>query len=257
MHCFKCATPLPDGSRFCLSCGADVSGDPAVRTSASLTREEVDELLVSLRAEAGAEFQVHRELGRGGMAAVFLATETALNRKVAIKVLPPELTYGKGLVDRFIREAQTAAALDHPHIIPIYRVSSSGKLFWYAMKLVDGVDLSDRLKERGPLPGEEAVAILQPVAAALDYAHARQVVHRDVKPANVMLAEGDWVYVTDFGIAKALGGSSLTSSGAAIGTPFYMSPRAVPGGIHRPPGRPVCARGDDVRDAVRSSAFRR
>jgi len=231
MNCFKCATPLPDGSRFCLSCGADVSGDAAVRTSASLTRAEVDELLVRLRAEAGAEYHVHKELGRGGMAAVFLATEVALNRKVAIKVLPPELTYGQGLVDRFIREAQTAAALDHPHIIPIYRVSSSGKLFWYAMKYVEGIDLSDRIKERGFLPGEEAVALLQPTASALDYAHARKVVHRDVKPANVMLAEGDWVYVTDFGIAKALGGSSLTSSGAAIGTPFYMSPEQCLGGM--------------------------
>jgi serine/threonine-protein kinase len=174
--------------------------------------------------EMGGEFQVQRELGRGGMAVVYLATETLLGRKVAIKVLPPDLTYGAGAIDRFKREARTAATLDHPSIIPVYRVSPGGRLFWYAMKYLEGQSLADLLKQDRRLSLERTIAILEQVAGALDYAHRRNVVHRDIKPANIMLDDDDRVVITDFGIAKQLSTGGLTASGSAVGTPYYMSP---------------------------------
>jgi serine/threonine protein kinase len=176
-----------------------------------------------LRAETGGEFEIDRLLGKGGMALVYLATEVHLDRKIAIKVLPPELTFGHG-VERFKREAKTAAALDHPHIIPIHRIASGGKLFWYTMKYVEGRSLEDYLKEHKRLSLEQTIEILTPVADALAYAHENQVIHRDIKPANVMLDERNRVTVADFGIAKALTEATLTASGSVIGTPYYMSP---------------------------------
>jgi hypothetical protein len=176
-----------------------------------------------LREDTAGEFEIHRLLGRGGMAVVYLATEVHLARKVAIKVLPPELTFGHG-VDRFMREAKTAAALDHPNIIPIYRIASGGKIFWYAMKYLEGRSLEDILKERHSLPLDETIDILSQVADALDYAHEHSVIHRDIKPANIMLDARNRVIVTDFGIAKALTERTLTASGSVVGTPYYMSP---------------------------------
>jgi serine/threonine protein kinase len=176
-----------------------------------------------LRHETKGEFEIERLLGKGGMALVYLAKEVHLDRKVAIKVLPPELTFGHG-VERFKREAKTAAALDHPHIIPIHRIASGGKLFWYTMKYVEGRSLEDYLKEHNTLSLEQTIQILEPVADALAYAHENHVIHRDIKPANVMLDERNRVTVADFGIAKALTEATLTASGSVIGTPYYMSP---------------------------------
>ncbi len=176
-----------------------------------------------LKEDTEGEFEIQGMLGRGGMAVVFLATETKLGRKVAIKVLPPELTFGHG-VDRFMREAKTAALLDHPHIIPIYRIGSGSKLFWYAMKFLEGRSLDDLIKEKGKLSVDEVIPILEQVADALDYAHQHNVIHRDMKPANVMLDSRNRVIVTDFGIAKALTEQTLTASGSVVGTPYYMSP---------------------------------
>jgi predicted Ser/Thr protein kinase len=176
-----------------------------------------------LKEDTTGEFEIQGMLGRGGMAVVFLATEIKLGRKVAIKVLPPELTFGHG-VDRFMREAKTAAALDHPNIIPIYRIGSGTKLFWYAMKFLEGRSLDDLIKEKGKLGVEETIPILDQVGDALDYAHQHNVIHRDMKPANVMLDSRNRVIVTDFGIAKALTEQTLTASGSVVGTPYYMSP---------------------------------
>ncbi len=199
-----------------------------------------------LREETAGEFVVGKLLGRGGMAVVYLAEETRLGRKVALKVLPPELTFGHG-VERFLREAKTAATLDHPHIIPIYRIASGGKLFWYAMKFLEGQSLDDVLKERGAYSLEETLVILEQVADALDYAHERKVIHRDIKPANVMLDQRDRVIITDFGIAKALTEGALTASGSVIGTPYFMSPEQ---GM----GKPVTGAADQYSVAV--MAFR-
>jgi hypothetical protein len=243
VDCQRCKTPIPDTSRFCMNCGAVVSGDTGLGTT-DLLAQAGAELLVLLREALADDFVVERELGRGGMAAVFLARETALDRPVAIKVLPPELTFGKGMVDRFIREARTAAGLGHPHIIPIYRVSpASGRLFWYAMKYVEGTDLASVLAGASAVPIPRALGVLDCVAQALDYAHRNGVIHRDVKPANIMLTEADWVYVTDFGIAKALGSTALTGSGGMIGTPHYMSPEQCR-------GQPVTAAADQYSLAV-------
>ena len=221
MHC---STPVPDDATFCHRCGSVVSGaDGQAAITAALGDSGGRQLELLLREATKGEFEIEKLLGKGGMALVYLATETHLDRKVAIKVLPPELTFGHG-VERFKREAKTAAALDHAHIIPIHRIGSSGKLFWYAMKFVEGDSLEDYLKDKTQLPLDETVNILKPVADALDYAHENKVIHRDIKPANVMLDERGRVTVADFGIAKALTESTLTASGSVVGTPYYMSP---------------------------------
>ncbi len=227
MQCAHCASPVPDNARFCHSCGSAVSGPDGA--TATMNSSELQQMEGLLRADTAAEFTIERLLGRGGMAAVYLAKETHLDRQVAIKVLPPELTFGQG-VERFKREAKTAAALDHPHIIPIYRVASGNKIFWYAMKYLEGQSLEELLKERRRLPLDETIAILDQVAKALDHAHKRHVIHRDVKPANVMLDAERRVVVTDFGIAKALTAVGLTASGSVVGTPYYMSPEQGMGG---------------------------
>ena len=229
MNCHKCATPLPENSRFCLSCGADVSGEDH-RHSDTIRMGGDPELLAKLQAELGDEYILERELGRGGMAVVFLGHDSRLGRKVAVKVLPPELTYGGGsMIERFKREAQTAAKLDHPNIIPVYRVAPGGKLFWYVMKYLDGKGLDHILDAEGQLPVDRAVEIVAQVAGALDYAHRHHVVHRDVKPANVIVDADDRCTVTDFGIAKAVDANTLTASGSIIGTPYYMSPEQCRG----------------------------
>ena len=227
MQCAHCASPVPDNARFCHTCGSAVSGPEGA--TAAINSSELQQMEGLLRADTAEEFTIERLLGRGGMAVVYLAKETHLDRKVAIKVLPPELTFGQG-VERFKREAKTAAALDHPHIIPIYRVASGNKIFWYAMKYLEGQSLEDLLKERRRLPLDETIAILDQVAKALDHAHKRHVIHRDVKPANVMLDAERRVVVTDFGIAKALTAVGLTASGSVVGTPYYMSPEQGMGG---------------------------
>lgn len=224
MQCAHCATPVPDDARFCHSCGSLVSdAEGQARVSGAMTQDSYDKIEEMLRQETAGDYEVERMLGKGGMAVVYLAREVHLARHVAIKVLPPELTFGHG-VERFKREAKTAAALDHPNIIPIYRVSTSGSLFWYAMKYLEGQSLEQVLKDRGRIPLDLTLKILRQVADALDYAHEHQVVHRDMKPANVMLDSRNRVIVTDFGIAKALTEGTLTASGSVIGTPYFMSP---------------------------------
>jgi tRNA A-37 threonylcarbamoyl transferase component Bud32 len=195
-----------------------------------------------LREDTAAEYDIERKIGRGGMAIVYLAREKLLQRRVALKVLPPELTFGHG-IERFLREAKTAANLDHPHIIPIHRISSGGSIFWYTMKFVEGQSLDAVLKERERIPLSETVELLSQIASALDYAHLHQVVHRDMKPANVMLDGQGRVIVTDFGIAKALTEATLTASGAVVGTPFFMSPEQAI-------GKPVSGASDQYSVAV-------
>jgi predicted Ser/Thr protein kinase len=229
MLCAHCASPLPEASLFCSNCGADVR-DPAATPTASLDDAGVAKLTRLLREETAGEYEIERELARGGMGVVYLATETQLRRRVAIKVLPPALTFGEGAIERFRREARTAAGLDHANIIPIYRVSAGGELLWYSMKLLEGKSLDSLLKEREWLEFQETVAILDQVADALDYAHQHGVIHRDVKPGNIVLDERGRVTVTDFGIAKEIQETSASASGHLLGTPFYMSPEQYRGG---------------------------
>ena len=178
-------------------------------------------------------YTIEGEIGRGGMGVVYRARDERLQRRVAIKVLPPELAFQEEIRARFTREAQTAAKLSHPHVVPIYDVGSNGDLVYFVMGYVDGESLGGRIKRRGQLPAEEVRRIMKETADALSAAHALSIIHRDIKPDNILLdGTRGRVMVTDFGIAKALQGGSgatLTSAGVAIGTPSYMSPEQAAG----------------------------
>jgi serine/threonine protein kinase len=163
------------------------------------------------------------------MAAVFLAQDLVLERQVAIKVLPPDETRGGQLITRFQQEARTAAKLDHPNIIPIHRVENEAGLVYLVMKYVSGQSLEELLAN-GPLPISQVRHVLREAALALSHAHRRHVVHRDVKPANIMLDDDGRVVLTDFGISKALEGTThITGTGTIIGTPAYMAPEQAKG----------------------------
>ena len=197
---------------------------------------EADKALAARLTEAlGSSYTIEGEIGRGGMGVVYAARDERLKRKVAIKVLPPELGFREEIRTRFLREAETAARLTHPHIVPIHSVGESpDRLVYFVMAFIDGEPLSAKLKRRGRLPPEEARRVMAETADALGAAHALGIIHRDVKPDNILL-EGSRgrVVVTDFGIAKALtsttGGATLTATGVAIGTPHYMSPEQAAG----------------------------
>jgi serine/threonine protein kinase len=195
-----------------------------IRVNSPLAAIRGDALLQALREATLGEYEVLGELGRGGMATVYLGHDIALDRKVAIKVMSPTLMAGEGMAERFKREARTAGQLSHPHIIPIYAVREHGDLLYFVMKFIGGRSLDSIIREIGPLPIPMVQTILQQVGSALGYAHRRGVIHRDVKPANVMLDSDGWAVVTDFGIAKVSETQGLTVTGATVGTPSYMSP---------------------------------
>ena len=183
-----------------------------------------DPLLPLIKEATRGDYEIERELGRGGMAAVYLARDMALNRKVAIKTMLPELISRPGMVPRFKREAQMAAGLSHPHIIQIHSVRETQRLVYFVMKFIEGRSIDSILGERGALDLETTRLIMQQAGSALSFAHHRGVVHRDVKPANIMIDENGWAVMTDFGIAKIDDAQNLTATGTAIGTPHYMSP---------------------------------
>ncbi|HEU4993731.1 MAG TPA: protein kinase [Gemmatimonadaceae bacterium] len=174
------------------------------------------------------DYEVLEELGRGGMAVVYRAREKALDREVAIKVLPAVLSLDNSFVERFEREAKTAAQLEHPSIVPIYRVGRSGQVIFFVMKLLRGQSLSTVLRERKRLTHDEIRHILLDTAGALGYAARRGVVHRDIKPDNILLDHDGRCVITDFGIAKTTTGP-LTAQGTSMGTPRYMSPEHAQG----------------------------
>jgi serine/threonine protein kinase len=243
---------VPAGAVFCATCGTDVMKALAAAASATAAmgahevptaqyksgggnappRDETSagamltqsRIMQALRDATLGDYEILAELGRGGMATVYLAHDIALDRKVAIKVMSPALLDGEGAIERFKREARTAGALSHPHIIPIHAVKQSGDLLYFVMKYVQGRPLDDVVRDQGALPIPMVVQILTEVAGALAYAHRKGVVHRDVKPANIMLDDDGWAVVTDFGIAKVAQKQALTMTGNTVGTPAYMSP---------------------------------
>ena len=184
-----------------------------------------------LAAALEGRYAVERELGRGGMATVFLAHDVKHDREVAIKVLHPELAASLG-AERFEREIRLAAKLQHPHILGLHDSGVAGELLYYVMPFVKGESLRDRLDREGMLPVEDAVAITLEVNDALGYAHSQGVIHRDIKPENVLLSGGH-ALVADFGIARAVspdgGAQKLTATGMSMGTPYYMSPEQASG----------------------------
>ncbi|MGH7520308.1 MAG: serine/threonine-protein kinase, partial [Gemmatimonadales bacterium] len=207
MYCSRCGTQNKDTAKFCDSCGLDLTA--TTPTGARIDAPDITEIDM-VRQELNEEYEILDELGRGGMAIVFKAKEKQLDREVAIKVLPFSLAFDKEFVERFQREARTSAKLEHPNIIPIYRVGKSGRVIYFVMKFLRGKPLSSVLAARGTLPPGEIRKILAEVSRALAYAHKKEIVHRDIKPDNIMFDEHGHAVVTDFGIAKAASGGKLT-----------------------------------------------
>lgn len=221
MICTSCQANVPSDSAFCAKCGSPVEGNVPVPS---------DPLLRALEQAVGAQYEIIRLLGRGGMGAVYLARESALDRLVAIKVLPPEGADPEGH-ERFRREAKTAARLTHPNIVPLHTFGEAHGMMYFVMGYVSGESLSAKLKRKGKIEPDEARRILSDVAAALHYAHEQGVVHRDIKPDNILIEDDSGKpMLTDFGVAKLVApGETLTQLGATLGTPHYMSPEQAAG----------------------------
>jgi serine/threonine protein kinase len=220
MFCSRCGSEITGKSKFCPSCGLDLMATTPVHAIATGALQETD----LVREALAAEYEIIEELGRGGMALVYRARDRQLEREVAIKVLPFSLAFDAEFVERFQREARTAAQLEHPNIIPIYRVGRSGRVIYFVMKYLRGGSLSTVLQERKKLTPPEIRRLLLEAGGALGYAAQRGIVHRDIKPDNIMFDEFGQCLLTDFGIAKAASGQKLTGTGMSIGTPHYMSP---------------------------------
>jgi serine/threonine protein kinase len=253
--CLHCGVELEVGARFCAQCGAEsvvctscgrliLPGDPSCPHCGTPADPAVPEglrfpddppspmadIVERLRRATLGEFEIGRELGRGGMAAVFLAHEISLDRKVAIKVMSPGLLMGEGMVERFKHEAITIAHLHHPNIVSVYSVRQAEGLHFFVMRYVQGRSLEHVVQRAGRLPLPVVRSILHQVGSALTYAHRSRVVHRDIKPGNILIDQDGNAVVTDFGIAKAAERPSRTLTGALVGTPAYMSPEQCSGG---------------------------
>jgi serine/threonine-protein kinase len=228
LACGSCNGPLLAGEVFCATCGARYG--PA--TSQPGHREVRAEILRKLEVAAHGKFEFVREIGRGGMGAVYLARELELERNVAIKVLSSSWLTDDSMVERFRREARTIASLRHPSIVHVHGVGRAEDIHYFVMDFIDGVSLGRILLTHGPLSIPATLAILGQVGSALNYAHrpGRSVIHRDIKPGNIMVDREGGSYVTDFGISKATGSpSGLTMTGLIMGTPEYMSPEQCRG----------------------------
>ena len=231
--CPSCNAAVSGESRYCPQCGAAVSGvspsmagswPPGATAQATAAHSPWDAVIARLRTATLGEFDIGRELGRGGMAAVFLAHDLALNRKVAIKVMSPGLLMGAGMIERFRQEAVTIANLQHANIVTVHAVRQLEDLHFFVMQFIEGQSLEGVLRANRALALDVARPMLYQVGTALAYAHRRGVVHRDIKPGNILLSGDGDALVTDFGIAKVAEGPTQTVTGMVVGTPSYMSP---------------------------------
>ena len=231
LACASCSRPLLASDLSCPHCGTPAEPTVLIDLFATLGDDSspMADILGRLRRATLGEFEIGRELGRGGMAAVFLAHEIALDRQVAIKVMAPGLLLGEGMVERFRHEAITIAHLHHPNIVSVYSVRQAEGLHYFVMRYVPGRSLEQVIQAAGRLSLPTVRSLIHQVGSALQYAHRSQVIHRDIKPANILIdSEGNAV-VTDFGIAKAAARPSHTLTGALVGTPAYMSPEQCSG----------------------------
>lgn len=236
MNCVQCDHALGGDDVFCPECGTEVSrvgtvpmGERTQADDGPTVSPQLDAIQAHLQEVVGDTYRIEKLLGRGGMGAVFLARERKLDRLVAIKVLPPGLSFDDQFTVRFVREARTAAQLDHPNIVPIYSVEDEGDLLFFVMKYVPGTDLTEEIRNN-PLEIKRVQRLLWESACALGHAHQRGVVHRDVKPGNIMIDESGRPVLTDFGISKAATAETqFTATGQMIGTPTYMSPEQAKG----------------------------
>jgi len=194
-----------------------------------MTHPPADRLFLDFQGAVAGRYSLERELGRGGMGVVYLAREVRLDRPVAIKLLPPSKASDPRLRERFLREARTAAKLSHPNVIPIHAVEEIDEFVFFAMAYIEGETLTERVRRRGPLAPSEAARVVRDVAWALAYAHGQGVIHRDVKPDNILLESGGRVMVADFGIASVVAGAGGLSTGEVVGTPEFMSPEQALG----------------------------
>jgi len=246
MYCDRCGVANRSEARFCRSCGAELH--PVVGISgagdrdgspADAHREPNDNVPSAVRAALSDDFEVLDLIGRGGMGSVYRATERSLDRPVAIKVLPEEVSKNPVRIRRFLREARLAARLRHPNIVSIHAVGERGGLHFFTMDLIEGESLVahvTRIQASGQQSPGRARSLIERVVDAVRFAHGEGVIHRDLKPSNIMVDRDNSPIVLDFGLATAKETSNLTVEGAVLGTPKYMSPEQVKGEASSPAG---------------------
>ncbi|MCE5250678.1 SUMF1/EgtB/PvdO family nonheme iron enzyme [bacterium] len=233
MFCDKCGTENRDEAEFCTNCGEKLPreitpGKPSGAQEKTSQNGEGD-YIERFKAAVSHRYRIIRELGRGGMAIVFLAEDSRLERLVALKLLPQEMSYDENFAKRFLREAKIAAKLLHPNIIQIHDVDTSGGFYYYSMAFIEGVPLDQIIKKSGALKPRVLARLAVMVSFALQHAHEKGVIHRDIKPENIIVNKKRQPIVVDFGIAKAQRSAKLSQTGMFIGTPMYMSPEQIKG----------------------------
>ncbi len=227
MKCPKCQTDILDDSQFCSKCGTPIhQGDKAFLSHTRTILRPIDELVPG--TELVGKYKIIDVVGKGGMGIVYKAEDTKLKRNVALKFLPPELTTNKEAKDRFLIEAQAAAALSHPNICTIHEINEEEGKSFIAMEYVEGQSLKAKI-DRGPLKTKDALDIAIQVTEGMEQAHKKGIVHRDIKSANIMVTDAGQAKVMDFGLAKVKGGTLLTREGTTLGTVAYMSPEQARG----------------------------
>jgi serine/threonine-protein kinase len=232
MKCPKCKIDNPEDSKFCRKCATPLTKIPATLTSPPPEKEEATEksaLEFTPGQHFGKRYQIIEEIGRGGMGRVYKALDKELNRTVALKMIKPELRSHPGIVERFKKEIKLASHIGHKNVCRIHDLGEAEGIKFISMQYIEGQDLKDFIKQAGTLTIEKAVDITQQVCAALQAAHDEGVIHRDLKPQNIMIDKKGNAYVMDFGIARSLEAEEVTKPGAIIGTPHYMSPDQAEG----------------------------